>query len=58
VKISDLQSGKSGSCLNFGILGRCKSCSYKHEVLTIPEERQAHIAKAIERGMAAMKAAA
>jgi hypothetical protein len=54
----DFQSGKSGSCLNFGILGRCKGCTYKHEVLTIPEERQAHIAKAIERGMAAMKAAA
>ena len=58
VKISKLQSGKSGRCLNFGLLGRCKGCTYKHEVYTIPEERQAHIAKAIERGMAAMKAAA
>ena len=58
VKFSELQSGKSGRCLNFGLLGRCKGCSYKHEVFTIPEERQAHIAKAIERGMAAMNAAA
>ena len=58
VKIPDLQSGKSGSCLNFGILGQCKSCSYKHEVHTIPEECQAQIAKVFERGMAAIKAAA
>ncbi len=58
VKLANLQMGKKGACLNFGLLDRCKGCSYKHEVITIPEERQAQIAKAIERGMAAMKAAA
>ncbi len=42
-------------CLNFGLLGRCKGCTYKHEVYTIPEERQTQIAKAMEWWMAAMK---
>jgi hypothetical protein len=58
VKFHELQMGKRGDCLNFMLLGRCKGCTYKHEVYTIPEERQAQIAKAIERGMAAMKTAA
>jgi hypothetical protein len=56
VKMSQLQSGRKGICLNFGLLGRCKGCSYKHEVLSIPDERQTQIAKAMERGMVAMKA--
>jgi hypothetical protein len=58
VKFFELQTGKRGGCLNFGLLGRCKGCTYKHKVYTIPEERQAQIAKEMERGMAAMKAAA
>jgi len=58
VKLSQLQSGRKGVCLNFGLLGRCKGCTYKHEVLSIPDERQTQIAKAMERGMAAMKAGA
>jgi hypothetical protein len=50
---------ESGRCLNFGLLGQCsKGCSYKHEMYTIPEERQSQIAKGIGRGMAAMKAVA
>ena len=56
VKMSLLQGARKGVCLNFGLLGRCKGCSYKHEVLSIPDERQTQIAKAIERGMVAMKA--
>ncbi len=42
-------------CLNFGLLGRCKGCTYKHEVCTIPEEHQTQNAKAMEWGMAALK---
>ncbi len=56
MKLPKLHMGKKGVCLNFGLLGRCKGCSYKHKVQTIPEERKAQIAKAIEWGMAAMKA--
>jgi len=51
-----LQGARKGVCLNFGLLGRCKGCSYKHEVLSILDERQTQIAKAMERGMVAMKA--
>jgi hypothetical protein len=58
VRFSELQTGKSSRCLNFGLLSRCKGCFYKHEGYTIPEEQQSHIAKVIEQGMAAMKAAA
>ncbi len=58
MKLADLQMGMKGACINFGLLGQCKGCSYKHEMPTIPEERQAQIAKAIEQGMAAMNAAA
>jgi hypothetical protein len=59
VKFAKLQMGKSGRCLNFGLLGQCsKGCFYKHEVYTIPEDRQSQTAKAIERGRVAMKAAA
>ena len=56
VKMSMLQGARKGVCLNFGLLGRCKGCSYKHEVLSILDERQTQIAKAMERGMVAMKA--
>ncbi len=55
IKFSELQTGKKGVCLNFGLLGRCKGCTYKHEVCTVPKERQPQIAKAMEWGMAAMK---
>ncbi len=55
IKFSELQTGKKGVCLNFGLLGQCKGCTYRHEVCTIPEECQTQIAKALEWGMAAMK---
>ena len=58
VKFLELQTRKRGGCLNFGLLGQCKGCTYKHEVYTIPKERQSQIAKAMEQGMAAMNAAA
>ena len=56
--MSQLQGGRRGACLNFGILGRCKGCAYKHEVLSVPDDRQTQIAKAIEKGMAAIKGGA
>jgi hypothetical protein len=55
IEFSELQTGKKGVCLNFGLLGQCKGCTYRHEVCMIPEERQTQIAKAMEWGMAAMK---
>jgi hypothetical protein len=36
IKFSELQSGKKGLCLNFGLLGQCKGCTYKHKVCMIP----------------------
>ena len=54
--MSMLQGAWKGGCLNFGLLRRGKGCSYKHEVLPILDERQTQIAKAMERGMVAMKA--
>ena len=58
LKMSQLQGGRRGACLNFGILGWCKGCAYKHEVLSVPDDRQTQIAKAIEKGMAAIKGGA
>ena len=43
--------------MNFGLLGRCPGCQYRHKVCTAPETRQASVAKAMEKGMATMKAA-
>ena len=52
-----LRLGREGACMNYGLLGRCAGCQYRHEVCTAPESRQASIAKAMEKGMATMKAA-
>jgi len=43
--------------MNFGLLRRCPKCQYRHEVCTATESRQASVAKAMEKGMATMKAA-
>ena len=42
--------------MNFGLLGRCPGCQYRHEVCTATETHQASIAKAMEKGMVTMKA--
>ena len=57
VKFVHLRIGQEGACMNFGLLGRCPGCQYRHEVCTAPETRQASVAKAMEKGMAIMKAA-
>jgi hypothetical protein len=57
VKFSMLRVGREGACMNYGLLGRCAGCQYRHEVCTVPESRQASVAKAMEKGMATMKAA-
>ena len=57
VKFLLLRIGREGACMNFGLLGRCPGCQYRHEVCTAPETRQASVAKAMEKGMATMKAA-
>ena len=56
VKFSLLRCGREGACMNYGLLGRCAGCPYRHEVCTATESCQASIAKAMEKGMATMKA--
>jgi hypothetical protein len=56
IKFSILRFGREGACMNYGLLGQCAVCSYQHEVCTAAESCQASIAKAMERGIATMKA--
>mgnify|MGYP006187555579 CR=1 FL=1 len=58
VRFGNLKVGKDGACVNFGLLGRCPGCNYRHEVCTVSDSRQAAIAKVLEGAMATMKAAA
>jgi len=56
-KVRQLRVGREGACVNFGLLGRCSGCQYKHEVCTVPASRQASIVKVMESALATMKAA-
>jgi hypothetical protein len=58
VRLSQLKVRREGACVNFGLLGRCSGCMYRHEVCTVPTSRQTAIVKAMEGALAAMKAAA
>jgi hypothetical protein len=58
VKLNQLRVGRDGACINFGLLGRCSGCKYRHEVCTVPTSRQTTIVKAMEGALAMMKAAA
>ena len=58
VRLSQLKVGREGACVNFGLLGRCSGCKYRHEVCTVPTSRQTAIVKAMEGALATMKAAA
>ena len=58
VRFGNLKVGKDGACVNFGLLGRCPGCNYRHEVCTVSDSRQAAIVKVLEGAMATMKAAA
>jgi hypothetical protein len=57
IKIAQLRVGRDGACINFGLLGRCSGCKYKHEVCTLPTSRQTTIVRAMEGALATMKAA-
>jgi hypothetical protein len=58
VRFGQLKVGKDGVCVNFGLLGRCSGCQYRHEVCSVSDSRQAAIVKVLKRAMATMKAAA
>jgi hypothetical protein len=58
IRFGNLKVGKDGACVNFGLLGRCPGCQYRHEVCTVSDSRQAAIVKILEGAMATMKAAA
>ncbi len=47
VRLSQLKVGQEGACVNFGLLGRCSGCKYRHEVCTVPTIRQTAIVKAM-----------
>ena len=57
VCLGQLRVGQEGACVNFGLLGRCSGCQYKHEVCTVPTSWQASIVKVMESALATMKAA-
>ncbi len=45
VKYVNVAIGGKGDCVNYGLLEGCtEECSYRHLVITVPEERQ-HVAK-------------
>jgi hypothetical protein len=58
VRLNQLKVGREGACINFGLLGRCSGCKYKHEVCTVATSRQSEVVKAMEGALATMKAAA
>ena len=55
VKLNSVKMGGPGACLNFGLLGRCPGCKYKHKVCTMFDSWQAAIAKVLEGALATMK---
>jgi hypothetical protein len=57
IPFSQLRIGKQGACINFGLLGQCPRCKYRHKVCSVSDSRQAAIAKVLEGAMATMKAA-
>ena len=58
VLLGQLRVGQEGDCVNFGLLGRCSGCQYRHEVCTVATSRQALIVKVMESALATMKAVA
>jgi hypothetical protein len=58
VRFGQLKVGKERACVNFGLLGRCSGCRYRHKVCSVPDSRQAAIVKVLEGVMATMKAMA
>jgi hypothetical protein len=57
VKFAQLKIGKFGACINFGFLGQCPGCKYRHKVCSVPDSRWAAVVKVLESAMANMKAA-
>ena len=55
IRLSDVQVGGKGECINFGLLGKCPGCRYNHVVCKVADARQVAIAKNMEKAMAAMK---
>ncbi len=58
VLFSQMRVGREGACVNFGLLGRCSSCQYRHKVCTVATSWQTAIVKVIEGALATMKALA
>jgi hypothetical protein len=56
VKYQDLAVEAKGDCTNFILLGRCpdKNCTFKHSVITVPDERQKEVKAGLDRGLAAL----
>jgi hypothetical protein len=57
VSINRLRIGRPGVCINFGLLGRCPGCKYRHKVCSVSDSHQAEVVKVIEGATATMKAA-
>ena len=58
IRYMDVKVGTKGDCTNFGLLGRCsETCTYRHRVITVPDDRARTIKTALEDGLAKLAAA-
>jgi hypothetical protein len=58
VKYANVAIRGKGDCVNYGLLGECmEECSYRHVVITVPEEWQHVVKKTMTQGMANLAAA-
>jgi hypothetical protein len=58
VKYANVAIGRKGDCVNYGLLGECtEECTYRHVVITVPEEQQHVVRKTMTKGLANLAAA-
>jgi hypothetical protein len=55
IRFDSINVGGKGDCVDFGLLGRCNGCPYRHVVCTPAPNRQAAISAALYAAIAALK---
>jgi hypothetical protein len=55
VKYPDVSIGGKGDCVTFGLLRRCtEDCTFRHVVITVPDDRQHAVKKMLMQGLATL----
>ncbi len=55
VKYPDVSIGGKGDCVTFGLLGKCtEDCTFRHVVITVPDDRQHAVKKTLMQGLATL----